>query len=333
MTKALRTTALLIFLLFTTSGLAFPQETTLREKIREKVKKRIEDSIEKEAPGNETKETEDSEENTPQEKEKHRKIREISAIFHSFVVPEDTVVEGDVDAIFSSGVINGKVQGDLNIVFGSAALGKHAEIQGDVNGVFSSMSVHRDAVIKGAQNLVFSSGAKKGMGKFPGLNKFKHVFPLLGVITLSWKILLSFGYLILALLVYLFVPRHLETMSEAMDKNLQKIFLTGIVSILLIIPVGILLIVSVIGLLLLPVYIPLVLLAIIFGKVSVGYFLGNRLSKSIAMNLPPVAFLILGMAFVQVSWFIPVFGALLGLFIITIGLGSTVATKFGTKKL
>lgn len=345
MVKNLKVLVFLILCFLISPSLVLSQEQQLREKIRKDVEKYIDETIKKELKKN-LKEDESKKTKKHREEKKHKKST-VSAVFQNLEVPENIVVEGDVSAVFASGVIKGKIKGDLQVVFSSVRLDKTAEVEGDVTGVFSTLDIHPDAIIKGDKEFVFSSQARISPARLrPSKDYFHYLNPAIKNLenikdsasfsklkSKRFKTLTSFGYLIIALLVYLFIPRHLEAMNEAIGNNMSKTFLTGFISLLLIIPVGILLIISIIGLLVLPLYIPLVLLAIVVGKVAVAYFIGDKLSKALSLNSSPVLFLIFGMALVQITLFVPILGALAGLFFITMGLGSTVATRFGTKRV
>jgi hypothetical protein len=270
--------------------------------------------------------------------EGYKKIEEINKTFGEFEVPEDTVVLSDVNSVFSSGSIYGRVKGDLNLVFSSVFLGEKSEIDGDLNAVFSTVLKHPKAVIKGGKNFVFSSESETTEKKGE-LYKIEWKFvpdltgltPILKGISILLKIIASIGYLILAILIYLFIPKHLEIMNEAINKNIISTFLFGLLASILIVPLGILLAISIVGIPLIPLYILLVILAVIIGQVVVGYFLGERFSKAGNFNLSPLRSLILGMLFLLILGLVPFLGPLIWLTTTILGLGSIWLTKFGTK--
>lgn len=304
------------------------------EKVEEAVKKKLEEKeIEKKEMKIEFKFVKPIEE-VEQEKE-FKKIKEISRVFGTFEVPEDTIVEGDVSSVFSSGSIDGKVKGDLNLVFSSVYLGKNAEIEGDLSAVFSSVSKHPNVKIKGDKNFVFSpeEGTTKKVKLFKYEWKWIKESPVLTGISILWKILISFGYLIVAILIYLFIPRHLEVMNEAINKNIIITFLFGLLATILIVPVGILLVISIIGILLIPVYVLLIILAVIVGEVVVAYSAGEKISRSLNLAISPLAFLIIGAILLLILGLIPLIGSLMWFVITVLGLGSIVLTKFGTKSI
>lgn len=335
--KLFRTLVVIVVLSFLTFNFTDTKgESSLGEKIEKEIQKyvdeKVEEAIKEKLKEGETEKKEEAKEKEEiATKEEFKKIKEISKVFGTYEVPEDTIVEGDVSSVFSSGSIDGKVKGDLSLVFSSVYLGENAEIEGDVSAVFSSVSKHPKAKIKGDKSFVFSSeeGITKGEIKLPKCG-WKWI-PVLTGISILWKILISFGYLIVAILIYLFIPKHLEVMNEAINKNVIRTFLFGLLAIILIVPVGILLVISIIGILLIPVYILLVILSIIVGQVVVAYFVGERFSKAGNFTLLPLVSLILGMAFLLILGLVPFLGSFMWFLITILGLGSIVLTKFGTK--
>lgn len=312
----------------------------IEEKIQEKdeSKKEIEEKIKKLEEELKNIDIEKEEKREEKKEEGYKKVEEINKTFGEFEVPEDTVVLGDVNAVFSSGSIYGRVKGDLNLVFSSVFLGEKSEIDGDLNAVFSSVTKNPKAVIKGDKNFVFSSesGTTEKKIELPKMEwkwvpDFIGFTPILKGLSILYKIIVGIGYLILAILIYLFIPKHLELMNEAINKNIIRTFLFGLLATILIVPIGILFVISIVGILLIPVYVLLVILAVIIGQVVVGYLVGERFSKALNLTLSPLVSLIIGMAFLLILGCIPFLGHLMWLIITILGLGSIVLTKFGTK--
>lgn len=212
---------------------------------------------------------------------------------------------------------------------------------GKISKVFDTYEVPKGNVVLGDVNSVFLPGegtTKRGI-KLPKCRR--ELIPVPTGTSTLWKILISFGYIIIAISIYIFFPKHFKVMNDAMNKNVIRTFLFGLAAVILIV-VGMMLMM----LLWIPLTMGFVgmanaiifvggLLAIligIVGEIAVAYFVGEGISKLFYQATPPLIFLIIGMIILQISEFIPPpIGSLVWFVIAVLGLGSIVITKFGTE--
>lgn len=345
---------MLLFPAFFPSSIALSAEVEpekLKEEIMEKVEKKVNEELERALQKKETAETQKGKEKKPEDKKIKHKVGEISRVMGTFSVPEGTLVQGDLSAVMSSGEIHGTIDGDVSIVLGSVMIGPNAKIKGDLNVVLGSVAEHPKATITGSKNFVLSSSSveenmaqlKKtfqenrkrrinlegplekrflsGLANGPFKNR-QSSFP--------WKLTLTLGYLIEAVLLYIFIPARMQNMTNQLSLYPGKSVGCGFMGILLILPVAVILIVSIIGIAVLPLYVLALVLAFSIGYICVGYLLGMRLKSAINASVSDLVALLAGVLFLELLRFVPGFGWLLRFIALTAGLGLVLFTKCGT---
>jgi hypothetical protein len=147
-----------------------------------------------------------------------------------------------------------------------------------------------------------------------------------------WQFFQTLGMVALALLLVLFVPQHLRrTADTAVARPLES----GGIGLLSFVLLPFVLIVTLLTCVLPPLIVLFVAAASVFGWVSLGMELGQRLSGALNQTWSytveaVVGTLALGIATALLGW-IPCIGWLAGLLLGSVGLGATILSRFGTQ--
>jgi hypothetical protein len=148
------------------------------------------------------------------------------------------------------------------------------------------------------------------------------------------KLITSFIWLILAIVLALALPRQISYASDQIKESLGPIIGTGLLSLVIFIALCLfsaLLSFLIIGI---PILLSLILLAVVFkvfGNVVLFHFTGNSLSKLLRNKHPSLLLSIfLGFILITLLTSLPIFGAVLSFILTAIAWGVAIRTKFGT---
>ncbi len=277
-------------------------------------------------------------------------------------VEVDGEVQGDIVAVGGSVRVDGRVTGSVTAVAGGVDLGPDAEILGDVTSFGNSIDRDDDAVVLGTVSEValgpdfqFNlSDWIPGFSVDPEPRRRRSFFRWDAFWGLSWDLVqLAFILLLCCLLVFLF-PAPIERVRARLVAEPLKAGLIGIATPFLLAPtlivLTILLIITLIGILLVPIVWSAVVIALVplslFAYTAVALATGDLVSRRFGLGLGSrYVVLLVGAAVLQVLWFIgsalaivrflrPVgwmfdlFGALLLLVAMAMGVGAVLLTLF-----
>ncbi|MGM0465824.1 MAG: hypothetical protein ACQERH_05260 [Acidobacteriota bacterium] len=149
-----------------------------------------------------------------------------------------------------------------------------------------------------------------------------------------FKMITSFIWLILAIVLALVLPRQIDYASDQIKESFGPILGTGLLGLVIFIALCLfsaLLSFLIIGI---PILLSFILLAVVFkvfGNVVLFHFAGNSLSKSLGNKHPSLILSVfLGFILITLLTSIPVFGAVLSFILTAIAWGVSIRTKFGT---
>ncbi len=191
-------------------------------------------------------------------------------------------VQGDVVAVMGNAQIDGEVDGDLNVVMGSANLGPEAVVTGDLNVVGGSLNRAPGARVDGSVHNVGSGRRTVSASIVPRMLR-DSFFGRLGTlaITLIRIALLS----LLALALMAFGRSSVERVADRAATDPLRAGLIGFAAQILFVPVLVLtvviLAVSIVGiplLLLVPFGIVLAVIVLVMGFTGVAYHVGRLLN-------------------------------------------------------
>ena len=260
-----------------------------------------------------------------------------------FTIPADEIREGNVTIYGGSGDIegtithdlrvfggsvrvNGRIGHDLIMFGGSVDLGPQADIGHDVTVVGGSVS--RDPGARIGHDYIeggFSSGVLASLLPAPP------ELPRLAEVDTAFRVSLSVGLVLLALLLQLLFPRQIATARDALDErpfaSLGLGCLTAAAGVLL----AALLAITVI---LLPASLAIVAGIVagwLLGLAGVVVLIGQRLTTALHVRIDPIPTLLIGGVLVAVLVNVPYFGLVFALLIGSMALGAVVLTRFGTR--
>jgi cytoskeletal protein CcmA (bactofilin family) len=248
-------------------------------------------------------------------------------------IQQDSRITGSIMVAGGNLRINGLVEGDINAAGGNVQLLESAHVRGDVNMLGGTLSQRQGSQIEGRVQ-------ENGRGPIqivpPGIP-----IPSFDVrTTAAWDFMSflfqSFFLAALAVLAALFIPRPIERVSRTAAS--QPLIAAGL-GLLTVVVVPILMLIMAITLILIPVSLitGLVLgLLMLFGWIAVGLEVGRRLEGLFKSTwaLPVsagVGTLVLTLVAGGAGRYIICVGWILPVFVLVLGLGSTLLTRAGTQ--
>jgi hypothetical protein len=235
----------------------------------------------------------------------------------------DLVIEEEMnvrDAVVVAGdiTVDGSVVRDVVAVGGSVILTNKAVVGRNVVAIGGLIEKGTDAEVGGNLTEVNIPGIYSLVQTFSG-GDWTGPFLFFSV----WPIISFIGFLALSLLIMAFFPGAVGTVSHNIEGKPVRTGLTGLIGMLLIIPLGILLAVSLIGILLIPVEMVLVSASFLVGYIAVGRLIGNKILST--LKRPESAMIwetFWGIIFLGLIGFIPVVGWLINVLAVLFGFGS-----------
>ena len=262
----------------------------------------------------------------------------------------------DVLVFLGSAKIDGTVEGDLLVSFGSLILGRTSAIEQDVVVLGGSAEVMPGAVVEGDFVVLggaldapesFSPGGELvilggGFGGGEGLQVFPAVLAWLGkgllwgrplVPELLWTWIFIAVFALLYLATNAIFERPVRDVASALASKPIICFLVGVLVVLLMGPVSLLLAISVVGLPAVPLLWFAVFFTVILGKVGITRWIGGRVRPEQFPGDPAEAArsVAIGFAVISVAYMVPVLGFAAWTVLGVLGLGA--ATTHMTSSL
>ncbi len=235
--------------------------------------------------------------------------------------------EKEVDsAVVVGGSLNvlGHVKHDAVAVGGSIHLGPDARIGGDAVSVGGKITKEPGATIGGDVVEVSPISISPVVPAF----SWKNVAPLLIII----KLVTFLGFLGMALLAALLIPKQLGTIAFHVEENFIKSFAVGLLAFVLFLPIMILMIISIIGIIFIPLVLFILLMAIILGYIAISQVIGKKVGQLLKnMHLSMMVEITIGLVILAVLGLIPFVGWLVHCVVAAAGLGGVLVTRFGTE--
>jgi hypothetical protein len=153
---------------------------------------------------------------------------------------------------------------------------------------------------------------------------------------LLFKLIASFIWLLLALVLTALLPGQIQFASDRIRKDFGPVLGIGLLAIMVFI--GMVIAAALLSLLLigLPLLFVLIILGIVikvFGQVILYHFFGDSLSRALGKPASsPFLAVLIGFLVVTVLGFIPLLGFMISFFLSLLGWGIVIRTKFGTTK-
>ena len=254
-----------------------------------------------------------SEEEKPKESKSSRRYYDRTVIGDKATVAEGDVVK-DLVVIGGDAEISGQIRGDLVVVLGNVTMSEEAEIRGDLVVVGGSFTAPPGVRINGTRVVIGSNAAivpglqwlHRPIEWLARIGKTARPFPY--QYPLSW--LVAGIFLLLYVLASVLFPRSIERTLQVLDLRPGGSFVTGLLALMLVVPLVIFLVVSVVGIVLVPVIVFGMLVAFFFGKIVVYRYAGQQIGAQFGLEFlrKPLIALLLGAALFYLLYMIPILG-------------------------
>ncbi len=247
----------------------------------------------------------------------------------------EALIEGKVkESVVAFGgtvTVSGEV-GDLVLGFGTTIVLKStAVVRGDVVSLGGTLTKEPGCTVEG--DTIYFKTSEDISEFLKDSLKGLLSFSLIQVIII-FKLISTFIWLLLALVVVALFPRQLAFASSQIRKSFWPVFGIGLVSIIVftgLVVFSALLCLVLIGI---PILLALVILAFIikiFSRVTLFFFFGESLLTALRKSEPaPILSVIIGLIIISIIGFVPVVGLIFSFFLSIIGWGVVIRTKFGT---
>ena len=225
--------------------------------------------------------------------------------------------------------INGTVEQNVVAIGGSIVLTRTAVVNGDVVALGGIIVMGKGADVHGTLTEINSSNISAAISDLlsDDWEGWSWLFAIFSVVVF-------FAILILALLIVALIPKPIQVIAETIKTNTFKVSLSGLLGLLLIVPIAVLLTISVIGIVLIPLEMILVVSAALLGFIAVSQLVGRRvlmLIKRTGGGVIRQTFW--GLITLWLIGWIPYVGWIIKVLAVVLGLGGVIMTRFGTKEV
>jgi hypothetical protein len=225
--------------------------------------------------------------------------------------------------------ISGTVEQSVVAIGGSIVLTRTAVVNGDVVALGGIIVMGKGADVHGTLTEINSSNISAAISDLlsDDWEGWSWLFAIFSVVVF-------FAILILALLIVALIPKPIQVIAETIKTNTFKVSLSGLLGLLLIVPIAVLLTISVIGIVLIPLEMILVVSAALLGFIAVSQLVGRRvlmLIKRTGGGVIRQTFW--GLITLWLIGWIPYVGWIIKVLAVVLGLGGVIMTRFGTKEV
>ncbi len=237
-------------------------------------------------------------------------LASVQSVYHggtyvgSVIVEPGQVVQGDLTVIFGDATIEGSVDGDVNVVGGTAYVRPGAAITGQVNMVGGDVA---SAVVPWAGTAPYRDTT--------------------GDFRLIWRIVWD----LVAVLFFLIFPMRTRMAVERLENHPGLCAAIGLVGWVAVVPLAILLLCTILLIPFIAVEAVAVIAGLFLGKAALALLVGRRLWDVLSPKTTPSPFaaLIVGLALITAAELVPVVGAVVMVFVALIGLGAAILAFSG----
>jgi hypothetical protein len=247
---------------------------------------------------------------------------------NSDVTVEENVKVRNVFVLRGQITVHGTVEQNVVVIGGSVVLTRKAVVNGDVVALGGIIVKGNGADVRGTLTEINSSNISAAISDLlsDDWEGWSWLFAIFSVVVFV-------ALLILALLIVALIPKPISIIAVAIRRNTFKTSLSGLLGLLLIVPIAVLLTISVIGIVLIPLEMILVVTAGLLGFIAVSQLIGRRallLIKKTEGGIVRQTFW--GLVILWLIGWIPYIGWMVKVLAIVLGLGGVIMTRFGTKE-
>jgi hypothetical protein len=233
----------------------------------------------------------------------------VQSVYHggtyvgSVIVEPGQVVQGDLTVIAGDATIEGSVDGDVNVVGGTAFVRPGASITGQVNMVGGDVA---SVVVPWA-----GTAPRDTSGDY----------------RLMWRIVWD----LVAVLFFLIFPMRARMAIDRLENHPGLCAAIGLVGWVAVIPLAILLLCTILLIPFIAVEAVAVIAGLFLGKAALALLVGRRLWDVLSPKTTPSPFaaLIVGLALITAAELVPVIGTVVMVFVALIGLGASILAFTG----
>ncbi len=230
------------------------------------------------------------------------------------------VHEGSVTKFFADEVVepDDTIDGDVNVVFGSATIEGH--VTGDVNVIGGSCSVLDSGTIDGSENCVWNAAAaalgpmladSSGLGGFAEADR---------------KLFFKLASNAIVVLIFLLFPVRMRLALDRVERHPGLAAAVGVATFIAVVPIAVLLILSLIGIPLIVLEVAAMFAGIWLGTGAIALLVGRRLCELVASQVTPspLIALVLGLVVVSAAEIVPIVGWAVTALVWLVGIGAAV---------
>ncbi len=224
----------------------------------------------------------------------------------------DKPVKGDVLVIGKDVDVTSNVEGNVSVIGGNISV--NARVSGNCVSIGGSVVYGQNGQIKGYEVIIGEGFVKKKM-------------LLLLLNSFFWIITIGFG-------LYFYGENIKENAFEFAD-DFMRLFFFGFYALITLSVLSLIsfaLIKTGIGFVLFALIFIMVFAIYVFSILTLFYFFGDFISKILKIDFPPSVKMILGLVIYQVLKFVPMFGFLAFIILLSASFGATIYSRFGTFK-
>jgi hypothetical protein len=250
--------------------------------------------------------------------------RSVIKVGESVTIPQGADVRSVV-AVGGSITVLGQVREDVVAVGGSVFLKESASVGGDTVSIGGKVIKEVGATTGGDINEISAGGFSPAVSYFAkgGILKGLAVFSLLTFIS----------FVVLAVILVAIFTRQLGAVSGALEKDLLRNFLIGLLITIIFIPGIVVLAVSLIGVVLIPVWVIIISAACLFGYIATAHLLGKKTLHAFKMvDKSMMVETLIGIVLLSIVGLVPVGGFIIKMIAVLCGLGGVYQTRFGTNR-
>lgn len=221
-------------------------------------------------------------------------------LFHNVTIAPGEVVNGDLNVIFGSATVEGTVNGDLNVIGGSCDYSAGV-VTGEVNCVQTA-----------------SMGALA-----PWVGNYIDGVP---VVQQANQLSLTLAANLIVFFMFLLFPLRVRVALARVETHPGLSGVVGLFGFVAVVPLAILLILSIVGIPLVLLEIAAVFAGVWIGQGAIALLVGRRLAELIRPNTTPspLAALLLGLVVISAAEIVPVVGWVVMALIVLVGLGAAI---------
>jgi hypothetical protein len=225
----------------------------------------------------------------------------VTKFFSDAVVDPDETIDGDLNVVFGSATIAGRVTGNVNVLGGSCTVVDSGTVDGDEHCVWN------DAAAALAPLAVTSSGVD-GFGQT------------------DRRLFLKLASSAIVVLMFLLFPVRMRLALDRVERHPGIAAVVGVAAFIAVVPVAILLILSLVGIPLIVLEIAALFAGVWLGTGAVALLVGRRLCELVMPQLTPspLVALLLGLVVVSAAEIVPIVGWAVTSLVWLVGMGAAV---------